>query len=72
MSRVDLHLLLRPLALPVVPQYRTDAASLRNAGRLYAQLRAKGYSDETAARLASVGRLTGAVISYSEPVDGAA
>ena len=72
MSRVRTHLLLSPLVLPEVPQYRTDAASLRNAAALYSQLRAKGYSDEDADRLASVGRLTGAVIAYSEPVDGAA
>lgn len=71
MTRMDLHLLLRPLALPVVPQYRTDAASLRNAARLYDQLRAKGYNEEDAGRLSSVGRLTGAVITYSQPVEGA-
>lgn len=65
--KVRTHLLLPPLVTPVVPQYRTDAASLRNAGRLYDQLIAKGRSHEDAERLCRVGRLTGAVIIYTDP-----
>lgn len=72
MSKVRTHLLLPPLETPAPPQYRSDRAALENAGRLYTQLLSKGYSREKAERMALAGRLTGAVISYSEPVDGAA
>lgn len=72
MSRVRHHLLLPPLELPGAPQYRSDTASLRNAANLYEQLIGKGYTPEKAEQVSMAGRLSGAVITYTEPVDGAA
>lgn len=67
MTHVDLHLLLRPLALPEVPQYRTDRASLESAAGLYEQAIAKGYDEATAERLSRVARLTGWDHKYDHP-----
>lgn len=66
MSQTRDHLLLPPLEQPGPPQYRTDPAALKNAARLYDQLRAKGYSVEQAERMSMVGRVSGAVIHYEE------